>query len=169
MFLYFVHDFNPDLPLSTLSVAKQPLPILFGTTLTLAGFTYFIFSYSFKSHSQNIHKVALFSGIALGLTGWIPYRGTGGAQDIAHSMCIYMAGMGYATMIWMMKAHPVRAAGKISAAAFWLLMVAAAIGFISLFIVHKYVAFAQLGILLLIQVWTIMIVWQTRPLETSHS
>src|SRR5680860_1014239 len=96
----FIHSFDPNSALSTATVGPQPLPFIFGATLTIAGIAYFIFSLSLRQYDKRIPYYALFAGVSFALTGWLPYSGAGGVTDVPHQICSYFALLGYLAMIW---------------------------------------------------------------------
>lgn len=159
-----INGFNLNEALSTVTTAPRPSPLIFGVTLTLASITYFIFSLSLKTVSSRVPHIALLSGIAFTLTGWIPYRGDGGTLDVLHSLCSYIAVVGYMYMIWTVRNHPVKPISKASMGIIWLLLLVILISFYSLFIAHRYIALIELLILFIIQAWTIIVVWHSREL-----
>lgn len=159
---HYAKDFNLDSALSTLASAPNPLPIIFSLTLLLAGMSYFIFSFSLRFYSKRIPVLAFASGLLLALTGLITYTGQGGLQDILHNLCIYLSISGYAAIIWAMKKHPMQAVKRVSAFAFWVMLLSVVLAFICLFIINRYAALAELLILVIIQAWTIVIVWHDK-------
>lgn len=165
--LHYLKKFNPDTALSMYSVAPRPLPLIFGLTLTLAGILYFIFSLALRPYSKNIPIIALFSGIMISLTGWISFSHNGSTRDILHNFCIYVALAGYSSMIWLMKKHPVRAIQRISSITFYLLFVSILWASVCILILNRYIAIAQLLVLLIMQLWTIVIAWHTKKHITS--
>lgn len=160
--MQYAKNFDPNKAISILSVAPQPFPLIFGLTLTLAGSSYFIFSFALKEHSKNITTVAFISGVLLALTGWIAYSGNGGIADMAHNLCIYLAVGGYCTMIWMIRDHHDHRIRLATRSTLWLLLLVGCLAFYSLFISHRLESVAELTVLFFIQVWTLVIVWLGR-------
>ena len=160
--IQFAKDFDPNQAISSLSIAPQPLPIIFGTTITLAGLSYYIFSFALKEHTRNITTVAFISGVLLALTGWITYSGNGGVKDLLHNFSIYLAVGGYCTMIWMLRDHHNSRIRLATLSTLWLLLLVGCLAFYCLFISHKLESIAELTVLFLIQIWTLVIVWFSR-------
>ncbi len=160
--IHYIKKFNPDIALSLLSVAPRPLPLIFGLTLTLAGVFYFIFSFVLRPYAKNIPIIAFVSGLMLSLTGWISFSHNGSTRDILHNICIYTALIGYSSMIWLMKKHPVKAVQQISNITFYLLMISILWASVCILVLNRYIAIAQLVVLLIMQIWTIVLVWHTR-------
>lgn len=148
-------DFNN--PISLLSVAKQPLPLIFSITLLLAGISFFIFSLALRSYSKNIIWVSLFASIMLSLTGWAKYSGQGGIGDLLHNIFIYSSLAAIGLIIWMMKKHPHKLVSTVSEKVFVFLMFASVITMVSIY-VHRFVALVQLLILFVLQFWVLIIV-----------
>lgn len=160
--MQYAKNFDPNKAISTLSVSPQPLPLIFGLTLNLAGLSYFIFSFALKEHSKNITTVAFISGGLLALTGWITYSGNGGIADIAHNLCICLAVGGYCTIIWMIRDHHDHRIRLATKSTLWILFAVGCLAFYSLFISHRFESFAELLTLFFIQVWTLIVVWLSR-------
>lgn len=156
---YYTKNFNPNIPISVASTSAQPLPLIFGLVLSFVGITYFIFSLSLKDINRAIPFIAGIAGLAFILTGWIPYTGLGGRLDTFHNTAVDIAILGYAGMVFLMTKHPHRRIKQSSTAILGALFVCCLFSFISLYALHKFTAVVQLFILMLLQLWTIIIVW----------
>jgi len=154
-------------PISVVTVAKQPLPLIFGLTLSLAGLTYFLFTLSLRSISESIPKVGLISGIAFALTGWVPYRGDGQVADIIHNLAVYVAVAGYGYIVWSMRKHHIGLIQHASTVAGVLFLAATIAAFVGLFVFHRYVAVAQIAILAVAQAWTMLVIVCSRGAVTA--
>lgn len=162
---FYLKGFDFNNALSTLTGAQAPLPLIFATTLILAGLTYVGFCLALKRYSANIPIMGVLSGIFLALTGIIAYTGHGGIGDLLHNLVITIAIIGYSCVIYLMKDHPM---GAIQQASVWLFRVfifGIALAIVALYMINRYIAFAQLFILLIIQIWTIIIVWHERRFD----
>lgn len=164
MSFYYTRGLDLNVPISLLSVAEPPLPTIFATTLTLAGLSFFIFSFALRHYSKNIVWVSLLAGIMLALTGFARYSGRGGLSDILHNIFIYSSLASFGVVIWMMKKHPHKVISSVSEKVFIFLLISSAITVVSLNI-HRYVAFIQLTMLVVLQVWVMVIVWHSRYYE----
>ena len=163
--LIYVKDFDFNNALSTMTNAKAPLPVIFAATLILAGFTYSIFCFSLKRYSAKIPVIGVVSGMFFALTGLIAYTGSGGIGDVAHNLAITMAVIGYSSVIYLMKDHPLDAVQKASKILFRVFIFGVMLATITLYMVDRYIALAQLLILFIIQIWTIIIVWHDHKLD----
>ena len=157
-------DFNYDAALSTLTHAAQPLPLIFGVTLTLIGITYFLFSLALANISKLIPIAGGIAGAMFALAGWVPYTGNGGWSDSVHNTCTYVATLGYAVMIWSVKKHPHQTMQRISVIALVALVLTAIWSFESV-ASKSLVAVSQLCMLFIFQLWTILVVWHSRKLD----
>ena len=157
-------DFNFNAALSTLTHAKQPLPIIFGVTLTLIGITYFLFSLALTNISRLVPFAGGVAGAMFALAGWVPYTGNGGWSDSIHNTCTYVATLGYALMIWSFKKHPQHALRRISAITLFSLVLVTIWSFESV-ASKSLIAVSQLCMLFIFQLWTILVVWHSRKLD----
>jgi hypothetical protein len=160
--IHYLASYNTNKAISTVSTAQSPLPLIFGLTLTTVGITYFLFGLSLKHISRRIPYTAFIAGIAFTLTGWIPYTGNGGTGDLAHNLFNCIAVAGYIAMIWFLREHPLEPISKASQYFFYMLVVTSFTALISLYILHRFVTYAQLTLLVLIQIWTLVVVWHTK-------
>lgn len=158
----YAKGFDTNRALSTLSTASEPLPFIFGMTLTLAGFTYFLFSLALADHDKKIPVLGAISGILFALTGWLPYSGDGGAFDILHNAAIYASVTGYVAMIWLVRGHDNHKIHKLTVRSIRVIVAATVIALVSMLVIGKYEAIAELLVLVTIQVWTILLVWHSR-------
>lgn len=159
---FYFHAFHPNQALSEITAAAWPLPFIFGLTLTVASITYFLFALALRSYSKLIPYFALIAGIAFALAGWIPYHGHGGTTDLFHNLCSYTAGFGYTAIVWLLRKHPSRKVSLMSTIIFSLAVTSIALAFITLFVVHKYVAYIQLLIMVLLQTWALIVTFYER-------
>lgn len=160
--LAYTHRLDPNKALSTSTQAPWPVPLIFGLTLTIAGLSYAIFSFALKPYSKWIPFWAIVAGFAFMMTGWTPYSGYGGRADLIHQFFSYVALMGYVIMIWLLRAHPRRHIRVSSTTVACLIIGATGFAAISHFALGRYFAYAQLLILLLIQTWTVYVIWNER-------
>lgn len=158
----YAKGFDTNRALSTLSTASEPLPFIFGMTLTLAGFTYFLFSLALADHDKKIPVLGAISGILFALTGWLPYSGDGGTFDILHNAAIYASVTGYVAMIWLVRGHDNHKVHKLTVRSIRVIVAATVIALVSMLVIGKYEAIAELLVLITIQVWTILLVWHSR-------
>lgn len=161
----YAKNFDFNNALSTLSSADSPLPFIFATTLILVGVTYSIFCLSLKQYSTKIPIIGVMSGVFLGLTGVLAYTGKGGIGDAAHNLAIITAVLGYSSVIYIVKDHPMNVVQQASKWLFKAFIFGIILATITLFFIDRYVALTQLFILFIIQIWTIIIVWHDRNLE----
>ncbi len=159
---YYAKGFNPNRAISTLSTASQPLPFIFGITLTLAGFTYFLFSLALADHDRRIPVIGAIAGLLFAFTGWLPYSGNGGITDILHNVTIYASVTGYIAMIWLARGHNNHKIHKLTVWSLRIIVAASIIALVSMLLVGKYEAIAELLVLVTIQVWTMLVVWHSR-------
>lgn len=159
--IHYLGSYNTNLAISTVTTSPSPLPLVFGLTLTTVGVTYFLFGLSLKRVSNKVPIAAFIAGVAFTLTGWIPYSGHGGTSDIAHNAFNYIAIGGYISMIWLLRDHPLRPISKASRFFFFMLVGISLTAFISLFVLHRFIAYVQLTLLVAIQIWTLIVVWHT--------
>lgn len=155
-----------NVPLSLLTTAQPPLPTVFATILCLAAVSFFLFCLALKPYAKHIVPVALFASITLALTGFTRYTGLGGVGDLVHNLSIYSSLAAMGAIVWMMKKHPHEVISTVSGRVFVILLVFTVIVFLSINVLHRYVAYIQLLGLLLLQTWLMIIVWHSRyPLE----
>lgn len=159
---FLIEPFNPNMAISTASVGIQPLPIVFGVTLSIAGLTYYLFSLALRPYSRWIHYYAMVAGIAFALTGWLPYTGTSGLADVPHQLCSYVALVGYIAVIWALRQHPKSHIAVTSRAIAWLIIGMIIMSVLSDYFDQKYFAITEILILVLIQTWTVFVVWHER-------
>ena len=165
---YYTQNFNPDIPISVATTSARPLPLIFGVVLSCVGITYFVFSLSLKNSNRAIPYIAAIAGLAFMLTGWIPYTGLGGHLDTLHNTAVDVAILGYAGMVLLMTKHPHKRIKQSSMAILSALLVACIFSFVSLYVIHKFTAIAQLVILVLLQIWTIIIFWHESKLSIEQ-
>lgn len=162
----YLHRLDPDKALSTNTVAPWPVPIIFGLTLTLAGVGYALFSLALRSYSRYLPYVGVAAGTAFAVTGWTPYTGNGGPQDILHQVFSYLALIGYVIMIWLLRAHPRRQISLVSQIIVGLIFAIILLSLISNYLGNPYFAYLQIAIVGLVQAWTVLVVWhERRPSE----
>lgn len=162
MALSYKQEFNPNHALSTATTSAQPLPLVFGVTLSAVAVTYALFALSLRTYSRNIPLLGFISAISFTLTGWIPYTGTGGTHDVLHNVCSFISVACYIGIVWLLTKHPKKHIRHASAVSSSLLILGVILSFISMYAIHRYIAFVQLYLLFIIQCWTVFIVWHER-------
>ena len=161
---FYVRNFNPNTALSVIGSEPMPLPFIFGITFTLVGITYYLFSLSLKSYSEQIPKLAFIAGIAFIVVGWIPFKGDS-TTDVIHNLAAYIAMFGYIGMVWLLQAHPHKKVSEMSKNLFRLLILLIFVIISSLYFFHWYIAYLELLILFVIQCWTVFVIWFERRLK----
>lgn len=157
--LLYLHHFDLNNAISSVTTASWPLPLLFGGTLTIVAVTYSLFAVSLRSYSRHIPVVAIIAGIAFIITGWVPYTGTDGVNNIVHNTASFVAVVGYIAIIWLLRDHPKKRVSQTTRLTYKLLLVGICAASISMYATHRYIALMQLYLLFIIQAWTVFIVW----------
>lgn len=167
--LNYKQEFNPHHALSTATTSAQPLPLVFGVTLSVVAVTYALFAFALRSYSRYIPLLGFISAISFTLTGWIPYTGTGGTHDILHNICSFISVACYIGIVWQLSKHPKKHIRNASTVSSSLLVLGVILSFISMYAIHQYIAFVQLHLLFIIQCWTVFIVWHERKYIREQS
>lgn len=165
--LRFIDNFNFNNAISTLSVAPQPLALIFSITITLASLSFFLYALSLREFSKYIPIYAFIASMAFLILGWVPLTGDGGLADLLHSVCGIIATIGYTLIIWECRNHPKKHVGKISVLVTSLLFLIMIASILSLYVFHKYIAVVEVLIVVSMQYWLIYVTWHSRPNKTK--
>lgn len=160
--LHYLKGFNINDPISTLSVASQPLPLIFTITVILASVSFFLFGLYLKPHSRYIPVLAATASAAFLVVGLVPYTGLGGTKDTIHNLASLIAVLGYSLIIWECRKHPTRQISRASRYIFASLLVVMVGAYWNLFVTHKVVAIIQMMIVFFMQCWLLIVTWHSK-------
>lgn len=159
--IILANGLNIDQPISAYSTADQPLPLIYGITLTLAAITYFLFTVPLVPYAKHVALTAGVAGTAWILTAWSPYK-TGGLDSGFHTFFSFVAAFAYLLVVWQLRTHPFKKIGDASVFFSALILIGMIGTILTVFINHRFSALAQLIVLIAIQTWTIYTVWHTK-------
>lgn len=157
--IIYLKGFDSNNAISSITVAAPPFPVIFGVTLTTVAITYSLFSVPLRQYSKYVPIAATVAGIAFIITGWTPYTGTDGVNNVVHNLASFVAVCGYVVVVWLLREHPKRRISQASKLAYKLMLLGVIAAALGIYATQKYIALAQLSILFVIQVWTVFIVW----------
>lgn len=149
---------DPNEALSMATTSSQPLPLIFGLTLTMASITYWLFSFSLTNGKFSlIPKIVFLAGITFILTGWVPYDGGSSVTNIIHNTLISISVILYTYFIYLTGHNTNQKVAKLAKPFVFLMIVSMVLSFICVHVLSLGALYAQLFTVVVCHAWTLLV------------